>query len=137
MKATMEENKKNISKIKLNHEYVYNDYSDGDWKFHTLDYAIILGVRYDDITGRGLLINTITELFKQKKIDRDAILKEPQFDGSYKVNARDGFRGAYHIDDYDVFISTSYGIGDIIRFIEKLLAYAKVRNDEIKISFKA
>ena len=64
-------------------------------------------------------------------------MKEPQFDGSYKVNARDGFRGAYHIDDYDVFISTAYGIGDIIRFIEKLLAYAMVRNDEIKISFKA
>lgn len=64
-------------------------------------------------------------------------MKEPQFDGSYKVNAHDGFRGAYHIDYYDVFISTSYGIGDIIRFIEKLLAYAKVRNDEIKISFKA
>ncbi len=63
----MEENKKNISNIKLNHEYVFNDYSDGDWKFHTLDYAIILGVRYDDITGRGLLINTITELFKQKR----------------------------------------------------------------------
>ncbi len=48
-----------------------------------------------------------------------------------------GLGGEYHIDDYDVFISTSYGIGNIIRFIEKLLAYAKVRNDEVKISFKA
>jgi hypothetical protein len=69
MKATMEENKKNISKIKLNHEYVYNDYSDGDWKFHTLDYAIILGVKYENVTGRGLLIGVITELFKQKRLN--------------------------------------------------------------------
>lgn len=137
MKATMEESKKNLSKIRLNHEYVYNDYSDGDWKFHTLDYAIILGNRYDNLSGRSLLINTVTELFKQGKIKRDDILKERQFDGAYKVNATDGFRGAYYLEDYDVYISTSYGIGDIIKFIEKLLAYAGVRDEEIKISFKA
>ncbi len=57
--------------------------------------------------------------------------------GHTRLTSMMGLGGAYHIDDYDVFISTSYGIGDIIRFIEKLLAYAKVRNDEIKISFKA
>ena len=137
MKATMEENKKNISKIKLNHEYVYNDYSDGDWKFHTLDYAIILGVKYENVTGRGLLIGVITELFKQKKIKRDEILKESQFDGTYKVSVHGGFRGEHHLDEYDVFISTSYSILDIIRFIEKLLKYAGVRNDDVKVSFKA
>ena len=137
MKATMEENKKNISKIKLNHEYVYNDYSDGDWKFHTLDYAIILGTKYENITGRTLLINTVTELFKQGKIQREAVLKETQFDGVYKINANDGFRGAYYLEEYNVYVSTSYGIGDIIKFIERLLAYAKVRDEEIKISFKS
>lgn len=137
MKATMEENKKNISKIKLNHEYVYNDYSDGDWKFHTLDYAIILGTKYENITGRTLLTNTVTELFKQEKIQRETILKETQFDGVYKINASDGFRGAYYLEEYNVYVSTSYGIGDIIKFIERLLAYAKVRDEEIKISFKA
>ncbi len=137
MKNTMEESKKNISKIKLNHEYVYNDYSDGDWKFHTLDYAIILGKKYEGITGRALLIDVITELFKQGKIKKADILKDEQFNGMYKITDTDGYRGAYHLDDYDVFISTSYGIGDIIKFIEKLLKYAGVRNDEVKISFKA
>lgn len=137
MKATMEDNKKNLSKIKLNHEYVYNDYSDGDWKFHTLDYAIILGTKYENITGRALLINTVTELFKHKKINRNAILKETQFDGAYKINATDGFRGAHYLEEYDVYISTSYGISEIIKFIERLLTYAKVRDEEIKISFKS
>ena len=94
MKSTMLENKSNMSNIKLNHEYVFNDYSDGNWKFHDIAYAIILGNRYDGITGRGLLVNTIKELFKQKKINRDEILKEAQFDGTYKINATDGFRGA-------------------------------------------
>jgi hypothetical protein len=137
MKATMEKNKKDISNIKLNHEYVYNDYSDGDWKFHTLDYAIILGVKHENITGRALLINVITELFKQGKITREEILKEKQFDGSYKINAEAGFRGAYYIEDYDVYVSTSYGIDGIIKFIERLLKYAEVRNDSVLISFKA
>ena len=137
MKATMEKNKKNISKIKLNHEYVYNDYSDGDWKFHTLDYAIILGTKYENITGRTLLINTVTELFKQGKIQRETVLKETQFDGVYKINENDGFRGAYYLEEYNVYVSTSYGIGDIIKFIERLLTYAKVRDEEIKISFKS
>lgn len=137
MKATMYENKKNISNIKLNHEYVYNDYTDGDWKFHSLDYAIILGVKYDNITGRSLLVSTFTELLKQGKIDRDRILKADGFDGGYKICTKGGFRGAAHIEEYDIYISTSYGIGDIIRFIEKLLSYANVDNSAVKVSFKA
>lgn len=139
MKATMEENKKNISKIKLNHEYVYNDYSDGDWRFHTLDYAKILGVKYENITGRGLLLNVISELFKQKKINREELLKEEQFgeNKAYKICDHGDFRGAYYFDEYNIYVSTSYGIDGIIIFIEKLLKYAKVRNDEVKISFKA
>jgi len=139
MRATMEENKKNISNIKLNHEYVYNDYSDGDWRFHTLDYAIIMGVRYDNITGKSLLINVISELFKQNKINRTALLNEEQFGGNkyYKISDHGGFRRAYYFDKYDIYVSTSYGIDGIISFIEKLLKYANVRDDEVKISFKA
>ena len=137
MKSTMLENKSNMSNIKLNHEYVFNDYSDGNWKFHDIAYAIILGNRYDGITGRGLLVNTIKELFKQKKINRDEILKEAQFDGTYKINATDGFRGALYLDEYDVYVGTSYGITEIIRFIEKLLDYSGLTYDSVKISFKS
>lgn len=137
MKATMAENKRNISNIKLNHEYVYNDYSDGDWKFHVLDYAVILGVKYENISGRALLVDTVTELFKQKKINRDDILKEEQFTGSYKISPKDGFRGAFYLEEYDVYVSTSYGIDGIVKFIERLLAYANIENKAILISFKA
>ena len=136
MKETMHENKENKSNIKLNHLYVYNDYSDGNWKFHTLDYAIILGVRYDDINAKSLLVNTVLELFKQKKINRKDILSEEQFDGQYKINATDGFRGAQYLDDYDVYVSTSYGIEQIIKFIERLLEYAKLPDNSVCISFK-
>jgi hypothetical protein len=115
---------------------VYNDYSDGDWRFHTLDYAIIFGKKHENMTGRALLISVITELFNENKINREDILKERQFDGVYKINADAGFRGAYYLEDYDVYISTSYGIDGIIKFIERLLKYADVRNDNVLISFK-
>ena len=139
MKATMEENKKNMSNIKINHEYVYNDYSDGDWRFHTLDYAIIMGVRYDNITGKSLLLDVISELFKQNKINRTDLLNEEQFGESrcYKITDHGDFRGAYYLNDCDIYVSTSYGIDGIVSFIEKLLKYANVRDDEVKISFKA
>lgn len=42
-----------ISLIQLNHEYVYNDYSDGDWTYHSIDYGIILGKRFENLSGGG------------------------------------------------------------------------------------
>ena len=137
MKETMEENKKNISNIKLNHEYTYNDYSDGDWKFHSLDYAIVLGVRYEKITGRSLLIAVVDELFKQNKISRSSIIKEGQFQGQFKIMETGGFRGEYYFENYNVYMSTAYSIGDIIKFINKLLKYAGINDDEVKVSFKS
>lgn len=135
MKDTMQKNKDNMSNIKLNHEYIYNDYSDGDWKFHTLDYAIILGTKYENISGRSLLIGVVTELLKQKKINKEEALNEPKLKRILTANG--GYRGAYHIEDYDIYVSTSLGIGDIIKFIEKLLEYANVRDNQVMISFKA
>lgn len=136
MRNTRIENKKNISKIKLNHEYTYNDYSDGDWKFHILDYAIILGEKFENITGRALLINTITKLLKEEKIKREECLKDERFQGVYKITEDGGYRGAHYIEEYNIYISTSYGIDGIIKFIERLLEFAGIRDSEIKISFK-
>jgi hypothetical protein len=136
MKATAKENKNSKSNIKINHEYVYNDYSDGDWKFHTLDYAIIFGTKYENISGRALLINVVTTLFKLGKIKRDEILKEKKFDGTYKISTNSDFRGACYIDEYDVYISTSYGITEVVKFISKLLEYANTSDNNVIVSFK-
>lgn len=136
MKETMLKNKENMSNIKINHEYVFNDYSDGDWKFHKLDYAIIFDTRYDNITARGLLVETIIKLFELGHIERESILKESQFDGGYKINAQGGFRGEHYLEKYDVYISTSYGISEIIKFIERLLDYCKLGYNNVIVSFK-
>lgn len=136
MQETRSKNKKNRSNIRLNYPYVFNDYSDGDWRFHTLDYAIILGVRYEDITARDLLVHTVTESFKQGKITRNEILKETQFDRAFKINAVDNCRRSYYLKDYDVYLETAYSILSIVTFIQKLLDYAGLPYESVIVSFK-
>lgn len=137
MKDTMNKNKENKSNIKINHEYVYNDYSDGNWTFHILDYAIILGVKYEEVTARSLLLNTIIELLKQGKVNREEILLDEQFNKGTVINTLGGFRGAHYIEEYDLYIATSFGIDGIIKFIQKLLNHAELPDNSVIISFKA
>ena len=138
MKATMEENKKNVSKIKLNHEYVYNDYSDGDWRFHKIDYATIFGKRYDNENGSQLLVDVLTELLNRGKIKRKDLLTSEDFskDTSFKVSETDDVPCAKKIEDYGLYVGTKLDILNLMKFIGKLLAFAGVADSEVKISFK-
>lgn len=138
IKASMEENKKNASQIKLNHEYVYNDYSDGDWRFHKMDYAIVLGNKIENANGTKVLVELVTELMKRGNIKRDEILRNADFgkDTGCKVSETDDVPAAREIEGYDLYIGTKLDIGGIIRFIEKLLRYAGVSDDQVKLSFR-
>lgn len=133
-KDTKDKDKK--SDIKLNHEYVYNDYSDGDWLFHTLDYAVILGKRVDDINGRKLLINVVMELLDKELLKVRDLVESEEFSKTYKIASTGDFRGAYLIEKYNIYISTSYSITGIIRFIQKLLEAAELPDDSVIVSFK-
>ncbi|MCR5206410.1 MAG: type I restriction enzyme HsdR N-terminal domain-containing protein [Lachnospiraceae bacterium] len=138
MKATMEENKKNVSNIKLNHEYVYNDYSDGDWKFHKMDYATIFGKRYDNENGSQLLVDVLAELLNRGKIKRKDLLTSEDFgkDTGCKVSDKADVPAAKLVEGYDIYLGTKLDINGIIRFINKLLNFAGVADSEVKISFK-
>lgn len=129
-------NKANRSNIKLNHEYVYNDYSDGNWDFHKLDYAIILGKKYENTNGRALLINVTRELLEQNKVTTDKILESPLFNKSYRVSSEKLGGNEYYFEEYGLCIGTHHGIGGIIKFIEKLLECAGIRDDQVILSFK-
>ena len=136
VKETWHTNKANRSNIKLNHEYVYNDYSDGNWYFHTLDYAIILGKKYENITGRSLLINVLTELLNQGKVKTEELLSSDLFGKTFRITRDGNFRGGYYIEEHNIYIGTSYSIMEIMKFIGKLLECAGIRDDQVIISFK-
>lgn len=136
-KENVANSSKDISNIKLNHEYVYNDFSDGTWAFHSIGYAIILGIKFDNITAKDLLIHTVEELYKSGKIDRKGLLSETQFTGTYKIDNTGDFRGAKYIDGLDLYIGTSYGMIDIIKFIERLMRFSGTPDNQILLSFKS
>lgn len=49
--------------MQLNHEYVYNE---GDWTYHKIGYAVILGVRYKSSKACDILVGVVWQLLKQK-----------------------------------------------------------------------
>lgn len=126
-----------ISNIKLNHYYVFNDHSDGSWKFHKISKALIFGNEYNIPNAKALLIIFITQLFETGKITRDSILAQKQFNRNYAINAiPDGMRQMKYIDKYDIYVETALSMESIMRFIEKLCDFANVPYDNIKLSFK-
>lgn len=51
--------------MQLNHEYIYNE---GDWTFHKIGYAVILGVRYNKLKAYNVLVETVVQLLKQGRL---------------------------------------------------------------------
>lgn len=133
-----EKPKKQVSNIKLHHEYVYNDYSDGDWQFHKIEYAIIFGEKYENISGRQILIKVVQQLIDKYNISSSKLAQSEDFSGYYKIvqGTGEGVQCPYYIEEHDIAVATKFGIGHIIKFIERLLKFARVPNEEIKISFK-
>lgn len=139
MRQTRARNMEQKSNIKLHHEYVYNDYTDGDWRFHSMDYAVIFGVIYENMSGRKLLITVIDEILRRQYVDKEDLIAEEMFNGTYKIGRGTGkneVRKAHYFEKYNMYVATSFGIGDIIKFIEKLLQFSHLPNSSVKISFK-
>lgn len=131
--------KKDISKksdIKLNHEYVYNDYSDGTWEFHKIDYAVILGTKYDNMNAAKLLVQVIEVLLDNNYVTRQQLVESVWFQGTYKIGDI-GEKLGKNIEKYNLSVKTAYGIGDIMKFIHKLLSFVQVEDKEVKLSFRS
>lgn len=124
------------SNIRLNHFYVYNDYSEGNWKFHTIGEAIILGKKYKNITAKALLLHTIEQLHNANKFKREEIAKDLRFSGTYKISTKADFNGAEFVPGADVYVNTRLNMDSIIRFIEKLLSFCNVPDEQIYVSFR-
>ena len=136
--ATAEKEKKTMSNIKLRHDYVFNDYSDGDWTFHKMDHAVIFGVsRIEVDTGKKLLIAVIKEMLMRGIVNSTQLIQDNRFAGTYRISrSSEGIREPYYIDGYDLYISTAYSFNGFVKFIEKLLDNAGLPYDSVKISFK-
>ena len=124
------------SNIRLNHFYVYNDYSEGNWKFHTIGEAIILGKKYKNITAKALLLHTIEQLHNANKFKREEIVRDFRFSGTYKISTKADFKGAEFVPGADVYVNTRLNMDSIIKFIERILSFCNVPDEQIYVSFK-
>lgn len=124
------------SNIRLNHFYVYNDYSEGNWKFHTIGEAIILGKKYKNITAKALLLHTIEQLNNANKFKREEIVRDFRFSGTYKISTTADFKGAEFVPGANVYVNTRLNMESIIKFIERLLSFCNVPDEQIYVSFR-
>ena len=128
----------NRSNIKLNHEYIYNDYSDGDWRFHTIDYAIIFDTKYENQSGRKLLLQTIRDLINKNKTTRENLMQADNLKGLLKdkSDVTEGDPRFTYLPDENIMVMTKLSISDIIKNVHKLLEYCGLSDDQIKLQFK-
>jgi hypothetical protein len=129
--------KDKASNIKIHHEYVFNDYSDGDWLYHKMEYAIIFDKKYTGINARALLLTTIKELLAREIVSREDLLESSEFKAVYKIDEVGGYRDARYIEEYGLWVNTGFSIMQIVTFIEKLMDLAEVDYKEIKLSFRS
>lgn len=138
--AKRSENKLNRSNIQLNHEYVYNDYSDGDWSFHKIGYAVILGDRFDNIQSNGLLVEVVRKLLELGYLEREELLNNKKLARALIVedlsNVLDNMKRTYiKLDEHNIYVHATYSTMNVMQHINNLLALANLPDDSVKLSF--
>lgn len=124
-------NKQNRQNIRLNHEYVYNDFSDGDWQFHKLDYAIVFGKKIPGAQFSRVLYLTVEYLlqcgYETRLMSQHSINNCLQYSNDGRHNKQ--------MPGTNVYLSTSYSQMAIIKILEQLLKCVGVSDDNIILQF--
>ena len=128
------------SKIKLNHEYVFNDYSDGDWELHKLGYAVILGKKYKIHKADLLLVKVLERVIETNQIQIDDLIKKADIHhimiyksiAGLDVQTRKICRKMINIE---LWVRTGYSMTETIGQISKILRMVGLPDDSVKLSF--
>lgn len=126
----------NNSDMQLNHEYVYNE---GDWTFHKIGYAVILGVRYNKLKAYNVLVETVVQLLKQGRLQREDLLNQSLypvliFDDITKVQDSVKKR-CLRLPEYNIYVNILFSMNNMMQQVGRLLALAHLPDDSVKISF--
>lgn len=125
-----EEEKSNIS---LEKEYVFNDYTDGDWRLHSPEYIILDGARIDVKSFSEILVLAIKWLLDSGNITVQSL---SEVKALHWGSDTEKIRAPKEITGYNRYVTTAFGCGQLIALIEKLFKAANVENSMIKIKFR-
>lgn len=126
------------SSIQINHEYVYNDFSDGDWTGHRLEYVLICDEKFE-IPAKNVLPLLLSILVKKgiipsldsiaTQVPRLRLTSDPNFDNSK------GFFAPVEGTNYLTYVVFSFMA--IVPIISECLAAANLPDDTVKFSFSS
>ena len=126
----------NNGNIQLNHEYVYNE---DDWTFHKIGYAVILGVRYNKLKGYNVFVETVVQLLKQGRLQREDLLNQnlaPSFIFEDINSAPDSTKKrCLRLPEYNIYVNIGQSMIQFMKQVGRLLALAHLPDDSVKLSF--
>ena len=126
------------SPIKLHYEYVYNDYSDGDWKFHTPSYVKVFDETFSNIKMYEIATKTAEKLAKEGYINKESILTSGLFNGTYRMTmGKYECRKGVLIESLGLYMETAYSAHAIVLFVNRLLKFCNLPDETVKVSFRA
>lgn len=136
-KKKLEKDYEKASEIKLGTEYVFDDYTDGNWMFHTLDYAIIIGEKMDGVSAADVLCKTIEMIACKGDTYREIIIREMKnrvYNGLEESNNAVG--KVRYLESCQLGVQIKIGWNEIVKTMAKVLDLFEIEHSEIKLSFK-
>lgn len=127
--------KSRASNIKLNHEYTFDDYTDGDWNHHKLDYAVINNTKYEDCSIFRAYAETVKFVLDVTP-DLAAQLTEKR---SKRIAATGSVAEQAlwkPVEGHSVSLYSKLDVTAIVKLIQFVLDEANLPHEIVKFSFK-
>ena len=108
--------------LEIGKEYIFTDNNLADYKGCTFEYAVLMGEKIEDISGRQLLIKIIKDAIEKEAGNKEKLLEEYGGDkGNFRIVQGDNASKEFvYIKECDVSVYTKSGIDTILRFIVKI-----------------
>lgn len=125
--------------FKLNHWYVYNDYSAGGWAFHKPNKVQVFDMVTNISFMYELLTETVNGLVKQGLLDKAKVVQSGAFTLNkcrLTENAEECRQRAW-ISSLGMYCDTCLSSGGIVKSVQYLLKFCNLPDETVKVSFRA
>lgn len=127
--------RKSFDNIKLNHPYVFTDYSDGHWTGHRLEKVILNGTEIEVNNATDMALKVITYLLDSNIVTvRDLINSEDVLGSRYfSYTSLDRFS---LLEKYNLYVNLNLSFDYIVKLLQGLFIWLDVKEDTLKFVFK-
>lgn len=125
------------SSIQIGKEYVFNDYSDGNWMFHSLGYAKIFGQLLEEPSGADVLCKLVEIVASKSSGNIDVLIeKVPSIVIDSLTNQNSSVGKIRYIDELLIGVQVKLGWNDIVKSIQRILDLFGFEHSEVIFNFR-